>query len=199
MMHDKDDFEQTGDIGSEKQISNTKKPILRKDAGIGDYLDIKKTLLKKEALLRKLRLSPDTYNELVREGLFLSGALGTKQFVVKESFLKYLNSVHFEKRTNDDDPLVYNRLGKLMPKLTVAKKQITEIPDFKPTSEFAERIGFTEKSIVLYCTMGTFSWYRISGVYRISEEDWEDGLYRLVGTEPPVIDIDEQDIDQSTE
>jgi len=199
MMHDRDDFGQTGDIDSEKQTRNAKKPILRKDTGIGDYLDIKKTLLKKEALLRILKLSPDTYNELVREGLFLNGALGTKQFVVQESFLNYLNSVHFEKRTNDDDPPVYNRLGKLMPKLTIAKKQIIEIPDFRTTSELAERIGFTGKSIVMYCTQGTFSWYRIGGVYRISEEDWEDGLYKLIGSEQQVIDIDEQDIDQDIE
>jgi len=180
MTQDVDVFVQQEEITPKKRKPRTAKPKVKLSPEYAEYLDPKKTIMKMEAVLKRLKISRYTFLDLVREGVLPCGSIASKHFVPKEGLLEYLNNVHLVKRTNEDDVPVYNRIGEPMPKLTVSKEKLEELPDLKTAEEMAKRLGVTPKTIVYYCANGELPCYKVGSTYRISEEDWENQLKDLV-------------------
>ena len=164
-----------------EQITKTRKKrvtiIPAPEPYFDEYLDVNKRLYKMEVLLKKLRISKLLFFSLAEQRLFHIGRFGVKYYVPKEPFLKYLDSVHLEIRTSENDPPAYGLKGNVIESLTVAKTPLIEVPDCKPTSEYAKRINMSQKTILTRCVSGELSWFRIGGTVRISEDDWAKALY----------------------
>jgi len=119
---------------------------------------------------------------LAEQKRFPIGRLGIKYFIPKEPFLKYLDSVHLEKKTNGTDQSASYLKGNISENLTLVKIPLTDVPDLKPTSEYAKRIGMSQKTILSRCISGEIPWFRIGEAVRISEDDWAKALYETTET-----------------
>ena len=132
-------------------------------------------------IYKNLDISEKTFFLLGDSGEFELGRLAGRSIVTTSSFLDYLDRSHFTASKKKDDPPVFDAKGKLRPGITYYKKKHTSIPVLKPIKVFAERLNMDERTFQRHCEIGTFSHYRIGAGWKMSEKDWEEGLYTITG------------------
>lgn len=169
-----------------KDETNVKKKLTLKEKReqylkeTGGYLDPSQKYLLGSYVAKQLGITSKTLMTIAESGEFEIGKIGSKVFIEKASFMKYLDRYHFIGKDNDDDEPVFDAKGSLKKDLTYAGIKHDNVPELKKVEEFAYRIPLDTRSFIRHCDAGTFYHYRIGTAYKMSEEDFLRSIDRIM-------------------
>jgi|LSQX01.1.fsa_nt_gb hypothetical protein len=150
----------------------------------GGYLDYNQEFLPGDVVAEHLDITEKMLTTLAASGEFNLGRIAGRIIVDKKSLLAYLDRNHFTAKVSEDDPSAIDSRGKVKSNLTYVKKKHTELPRLRKATDFNIRLPqpLEERSFIRHCEIGTFTHYRISTMYKMSEEDYLESLRRITQT-----------------
>lgn len=173
-----------GSYNEEENVEAPKKEIIRQRheeflQTTEGHLDFGGEFLPGALVASRLDITEKTLSILAESGEFQLGRVAGRLVVDKKSLMAYLDRNHFVGRENDSQPIVYDSKGRIKKELTLVGDTHADVPELKNIREFAVRLYLDDRSFLRHCETGTFPHYRIGTNYKMSENDWIDGLKRV--------------------
>lgn len=146
---------------------------------------------------RKLVISQGVIRQLIDERHFYGYFRNNEFRVERESLLQYLDQNHFKRREEGEPPANYEKTREKKKRkessLTLHPLRHDYLPELYGPSKVVDYIldttlsdvqkGSLHRLLIRYTEEGYFSFYRISGSFRYSREDWLESLKRILTSE----------------